>query len=273
MSRLVLLCLISLLGLPRIGGATSFVEVPFEETVSDAPIVVRGKVGGKRADWGRGSDGRDRIYTYFDLTIQERLKGDPGRQDQILMRELGGEVGGVGMQVSGTAQFQEGEDVVVFLSPPVEDSKGRTSFDIRGMMMGKYSVIKDQNGQEILEGAGLDSLEHPLERDLRHKLEAQGDTKPRAKWSLTKLRELIRTQAQGGAVAAQVPALSEEAGNTAPAQARNQPEAPRLQAPPSEEEPLPVPAEAVEPNRKAWILAFGIVLGSLLYLVRRLGRR
>ncbi len=176
---------------------TSFVEVPFEDAVQDAPLVVRGAVGARFSDWGLARDGRRRIYTYYELIVSERLKGDSGEQRLILMRELGGEVDGVGMQVSGVAQFQPDEEVVVFLSPGVPDAKGRTAFDVRGMMMGKFTVKTEEGGDEVLDGAGTSALEHPLHRQVRRELEAQGDTKPAKKWTLGALRQLIASQ--GGA--------------------------------------------------------------------------
>ncbi len=258
-----------LLMFPPLVLATSFIEVPFEDTVAEAPIVVRGTVAGKRADWGRGSDGRDRIYTYFDLTVRERLKGDSGQALQILMRELGGEVGGVGMQVSGAAQFREGEDVVVFLSPAVEDSKGRTSYDVRGMMMGKYSVVLDESGEEVLDGAEESASEHPADRQIRHHSEAHGDTKPMALLSLSRLKTFIRTQGGGPSQ----PSLNTGVLPTAQGEsAAVAPPAPGLQSSRSEGGSSIEESPAAQ-DRKGWILAFGLGLGSLLFLIRRLMKR
>src|SRR6478735_8958545 len=94
-------------------GATTFYERPFPETVYDAPIIVRGHVAGKNTDWGVGIDGVKRIYTLYDLDLDEILKG-PLAGGRVRMRELGGQKDGLGMQVAGTSKFSQGEEVVVF---------------------------------------------------------------------------------------------------------------------------------------------------------------
>src|ERR1700722_13674794 len=87
--------------------ATTFMQQPFPAAVSDAPVVVRGKIGNSTADWGSMWDGQKRIYTYYDFALAEVLKGPvagtPGHS--ITIREMGGAKNGVGMQVAGTARF------------------------------------------------------------------------------------------------------------------------------------------------------------------------
>jgi hypothetical protein len=102
------------------------------------------------------------------------------------------------MQVSGSAEFQRGEEVVVFASERNPDG----SFDVRGMMMGKFNLEKDENGQEILVGPALSSGTHPAIRDheeiLRPGGTAQGqdDTSSVKRWTLEALRKLIAQQAE-----------------------------------------------------------------------------
>ena len=176
--------------------ATTFLERPFPATVQEAPVIVRGKVGTSYTSWAELSDGSKRIHTFTELQLDDILKGGvTGRT--LIMRELGGEKDGVGMQVSGTAQFERGEDVVVFLGNKNADG----SHDVHGMMMGKYNVERDEQGKEYLVGAGISSTTHPAIRGHEHLIqpdgeEGQGDTRTDSKWTIEALRQLIRDQAQ-----------------------------------------------------------------------------
>lgn len=176
--------------------ATTFVEVPFPSAVKDSPVIARGKIGMSYTEWARTSDGSKRIYTFTELQVDELLKGKTQNPRSITMRELGGEKDGVGMQVAGTAQFERGEEVVVFLSEPNSDG----SHFVQGMMMGKFMLEKGDDGKEYLVGPGIGSGTHPSLRGHEHVLpggQEQDDTPPGKKWSLADLRELIRNQAQG----------------------------------------------------------------------------
>ena len=176
-----------LIGFASFCHATSFYERPFSEAVEDAPVVVRGKIGPSTTKWSMGIDGTKRIYTYTELQIDEVFKGDV-KGHTLTMRELGGEKDGVGMQVSGTAQFNPGEDTVVFLDQSHIDEGGSAPkdeyYDVRGMMMGKFNVVRPDNGKEYLVGAGITATDHPVLRSQN----ADG------RWTIGALRELIQTQ-------------------------------------------------------------------------------
>lgn len=178
--------------------ATTFYERPFPDAVKDAPIVLRAKVGMSYGHWVLGSDGSKRLYTYIEMQVDEVLKGGV-KGPTLIVRELGGEKDGVGMQVPGTAQFKRGEDVVVFANDhPDKDG----AYDLRGMMMGKYNVTKNEEGQEILTGAGLMGETNPALRGHEHivhpehfsESDSHGDTEKAPQWTLAKLRDLIRDQ-------------------------------------------------------------------------------
>ncbi len=181
--------------------ATSFHEVPFPDSVQDAPIIVRGRIGGKHTDWGKDDrtdapspshleapeEGapRRKIFTYYELNVTEVFKGQPrfASSQTIQMREMGGEKDGIGLQISGTAQFWEGEDVVVFLGEVNREG----THDVWGMMMGKYSIRKNKKGEEVLSGPGLGENPRLFDENQR-----QNETRPRKKWTLSDLRQLIR---------------------------------------------------------------------------------
>jgi hypothetical protein len=126
-------------------------------------------------------DGADRVFTYYQLNIAEVLKGRIQRSP-ILIRSLGGEKDGVGLSIAGAVSFNSGEDVVVMLMEENSDS----SFDIRSLMMGKMTLKKDAEGNEILAGPLVDSHNE-------HTHQGQPDPAPGKKWSLKELRELVKS--------------------------------------------------------------------------------
>ncbi len=167
--------------------ATSFAPREFTETVADAPIIVRGKIGSSYAHWALGQDGVRRIYTYSELALDEVFRGDIPRKS-IQVREMGGEKDGVGMDVPGAARFETGEDVVLFLQPPNSDS----SYDVKGLMMAKLNVKKDKNGQEYLDGPAIQVEPGKIYHD--HEAEHLESERPR--WTLAALKALVGEQGQ-----------------------------------------------------------------------------
>ncbi len=166
------------------GQGASFDPQPFPKTIENAPVIVRGKVGMKYSDWGMDADGSKRLYTFYELQVNEILKGNASRPS-LTMRELGGEKDGISMQIPGASQYDRGEDVVVLLK--TKNSEG--SFDIQGLMTGKYQIETDSDGSEYLTGAGInDQVEHSGASPASHPLPT--------KWYLSTLRQLIETQAE-----------------------------------------------------------------------------
>ena len=176
--------------------ATTFVKKTFERAVSDSESIIRGTIGMTYTNWAKVQEGTPRIFTFTELTLDEVLKGDltvPGKT--VILRELGGEKDGVGLQIPGAARFKRGEEVVVFISlPPNADG----SFTLRGMEMGKYNLVPGDDGGTYLTGGRI-TQNQSIES------EGQGDTgqanlsdpKPPKKWTLARLRELIKTQNPG----------------------------------------------------------------------------
>ncbi|MEO5971269.1 MAG: hypothetical protein ABIQ95_15185 [Bdellovibrionia bacterium] len=172
--------------LTSLAGATSFFPQPFPDTVKGAPIIVRGKAGASYSDWNNDDFGGKRIYTFYDLQPTEVLKGNINKSSSLSMRELGGEKDGVGLTVPGVSEFEKGEDTVVFLKE--RNSSG--SYDVQGMMMGKYNIQKDADGTEYLTGMGLNNFNH-----LGNNTDVTPAASPPKKWTLNDLRTLIRSQA------------------------------------------------------------------------------
>lgn len=155
--------------------ATTFLPVPFSDSVKDAPLIVRGKIGIHYSEWDQDPEGSKRIYTYYEFIPSEPLKGSIPSQPTLMIRELGGEKDGIGMHIPGTAQFEKNEDVVVFLKP--KNQAG--AFDVHGMIMGKLNVFTDEKNEEYLTGPAINPR-------------SAGPESPR--WTLKALRQLIKEQ-------------------------------------------------------------------------------
>src|SRR5258708_1754965 len=91
-----------LLALALAGGlmsarATSFYERRCTEVVQSTHGVVRGKVGTTYTNWVTGLDSVKRVYTYYELTVDEAFKGSVNGPS-LVFRQLGGEKDGVGLE-------------------------------------------------------------------------------------------------------------------------------------------------------------------------------
>ena len=120
--------------------ASSFYEQPFPDTVRGAPNIVRGKIGKSETRWTTLPDGSKHLFTYYDVDVTEGFKGGTHPGAPIRIRELGGSKDGVSLNVSGTASFEKGEDVVVMLGENGGVADG--SYPLLGMMMGKFNLEK-----------------------------------------------------------------------------------------------------------------------------------
>jgi hypothetical protein len=165
--------------------ATSFVSRPLPETTQKTPTLVRGKIGSNYSDWVKTPEGGRRIYTFYELQVTEVFKGDPKAGSSIQVREIGGEKDGIGLQVAGAAQFTQGEDVVLTLGEKNPDG----SYDLRGLMTGKFDIGRDQSGNEILVGATGEEMEgNPSDKS------ADDHHGP---WTLSEFRKMIVSQSPG----------------------------------------------------------------------------
>jgi hypothetical protein len=130
--------LLSLALLTVLGGrasATSMHPFSLDELIYVADQIVVGEVVQVEARFAR--EGRA-IYTYVDVAVTERLKGQPAGEI-LTVWVLGGEVGDVGLSVAGTPEFDVGEEVVLFL----EDTARGPS--VLGWQQGKFALLFDRD--------------------------------------------------------------------------------------------------------------------------------
>lgn len=143
---------IALLLLAFAAPATVVVNETLEEMTHKVPLIVRGHVNRNVAGWDAE---HRRIWTWTELTITETIKGKA--DGVVLFKQPGGETGGIGQAVAGTAKFKEGEDCVVLLFPaPDEPGVWR----VYSLAAGKISLVP-QAGQLVaqrdLSGLGFAS--------------------------------------------------------------------------------------------------------------------
>jgi hypothetical protein len=241
--------------------ATSFYERPFPDTVRSTPTIVRGKIGKSRTEWTTLPDGSRHLFTYYDVDVSEGFKGVPRTGAPIRIREIGGSKDGVSLNVSGTAVFEKGEDVVVLLGRAGMESDG--TYPVMGMMMGKFDIEKGEDGKEYLRGPGLGSSVLPGLRN-------EDSNKKTVQVSLEGLREIIRTQAKAAKAEPSVASTPRKSGGGL-LSARSQP-APRPRTE-IHDENLRTPVSGGGTSRRAYISAAGALLGIAWFLKSRRKRR
>ena len=143
---------LALLLVAAVAPATVIVNESLEEMTHKVPLIVRGHVNRNVAGWDAE---HRRIWTWTELTVSETIKGKS--EGVLLFKQPGGETGGIGQAVSGTAKFKEGEDCIVLLFPaPDEPGVWR----VYSLAAGKIALVP-QAGQLVaqrdLSGLGLAS--------------------------------------------------------------------------------------------------------------------
>jgi hypothetical protein len=128
--------------------AASFGSIPLVEQAEHAPFVIRGFIEGQTVELERSSG---RPYTYWKFRLEEQLQGPETLSGALSLRQPGGEINGMGYQVSGRAEFTYGEHVVVMAKKTNENG----ILEVYGLASGKYTV-SEQNGKQIIE-SGLGS--------------------------------------------------------------------------------------------------------------------
>ena len=128
--------------LPIATDATSFTSFRVIDQIKEAHYIVRGRVGKMEV---REEPTTTRPYTYWEFSIIE-VYSDDKLQNRIDIRQPGGEIVGSGYYVSASAKFEESEEVIVMQRDTQEEAK-----EIIGLASGKYTVMKDDKGNEYLQ--------------------------------------------------------------------------------------------------------------------------
>jgi MYXO-CTERM domain-containing protein len=136
---------LALVGLATPATATTVRRLSLDAMSGGAQVVVRGIVSAPTVHRVGA-----RVYTDHTLEVSECWKGTCG--GTVTVRQLGGEIDGVGTAVEGTAQLMPGTEVVLLLRRRADGA-----FTPVGMAQGAYRVERDadQNVTLVRDGRQL----------------------------------------------------------------------------------------------------------------------
>lgn len=104
MLTVILISLFSLILLQTNPAVALMIELGPEDLTKEADFVLRGEVTDIKCQW---NDNKTKIYTYIALTVKEWIVGQ-SEDKTTTIKQLGGEIGGRGMLVSGSPKFKRG---------------------------------------------------------------------------------------------------------------------------------------------------------------------
>ena len=113
--------------------ATLVERVSLEQLVDGSARIVQGRCV---RTWSAWDATHQNIWTHSEIQVTDALKGDAGQT--VVVSELGGEVGDIGMRVEGMPQYEPGEEMILFL---YQTPTGL--WRARGLGQGKFSVLRD----------------------------------------------------------------------------------------------------------------------------------
>ena len=126
-------------------GSALVIKKSVEELTYEADSILIGEVKSIESRWNKE---RTLIYTYVTIFVRKYTKALPGMKEvrEITIKVPGGEVGDIGLKVSDTPEFREGEEVFLFLR--IEKSP---IFRVAGLFQGKYTIEDGKAKNEVLE--------------------------------------------------------------------------------------------------------------------------
>ena len=147
-SVLIFLLLTEFIAAP---GSALMVKKSLEELTSEADSILIGEVKKIESQW---NEEKTLIYTYVTISVKQHTKtlSGVGEVQEIIVKVPGGEVGDIGLKVSDTPQFREGEEVFLFLR-----MEKLPLFSVAGLFQGKYTIEEGRVKNRIL------GLEVPLD--------------------------------------------------------------------------------------------------------------
>jgi hypothetical protein len=118
--------------------SASVVPTTFDEMVVRAGTIFLGEAVNVRSDWETSSRGKH-IVTTVTFKVERVLKGEAPAQVQLQF--LGGDIGGLVMEVDGMPTFRVGDRDVLFVSP----TRNAIS-PLVGFSNGRFRVTRGRSG-------------------------------------------------------------------------------------------------------------------------------
>ena len=115
-----------------------------EQLTRAAPVIVGARVFSVDAAWDSAVD---TIYTYVTLDVTDVYKEATLEPvpERIVLKQLGGIVGEIGLAIGGQTEFDVGEEVLVFLAVRPRD---RTLYTM-GLWQGKWDIMRGDGGVAV----------------------------------------------------------------------------------------------------------------------------
>jgi hypothetical protein len=114
--------------------ATTAVQLSDEDLVRSSRAIVLGDV--LSLGW-QEEDGN--LYTYVEIGVREGLAGPFGAGRTIVLKQLGGQAGGVTAAIPGSPRFKAGERALLFL-----DTWPDGALRVAQLFFGKYDAVRDR---------------------------------------------------------------------------------------------------------------------------------
>ncbi|MCA9665386.1 MAG: hypothetical protein KC503_07355 [Myxococcales bacterium] len=130
-----LVAVVTLAALASPATATVMEALSLDDLARGASHVVEGEVTSKRVYLRGGVP-----WTDTTVKLSRVLMGSATRGQSMVVRQPGGELGTLGLRVSGAATMRRGETVMLFVRPV------RGVYVPVGMTQGKYELYKDSAG-------------------------------------------------------------------------------------------------------------------------------
>lgn len=106
-----------------------------------ADIILTGKVTKQQSEW---THNKSRIMTRTTIQVDEYLKGN-GNRNSIVVNHPGGEIDGVGELYSHMPEFNNDEEVLLFL----KKEKNSPDYTVFSGEDGKISIVRNEKGEKV----------------------------------------------------------------------------------------------------------------------------
>lgn len=128
-----------------------------EELTNESAIVLHGRV--KSVEYLWENENLRTINTFITVDVDEYIKGSDDYQ--IVVKQMGGQIGDIGDVISGTPSLEPGEEVVLFLV----ESNG--SYEIHSIALGLFRVfIGQDNSKQVINDLRNVYLIDPVTRQI-----------------------------------------------------------------------------------------------------------
>ncbi len=132
----------------------AMIELSVEDLTRSSDAVIVGEVREVTSGW---NDAQTLITTRVSVLVEEAVVGKA--DGMVVVEFIGGEVGEVGLRVSGMPSFQVGERVFLFLKayPGSTSKSGVPTYELTGMFQGKIPIIPGETGKSrvLLDGTDM----------------------------------------------------------------------------------------------------------------------